>query len=183
MTVKEDEECHIDFDHDDDDVTPIEVLYALSSLQCEEGLVCVPKVRGLKKGVCKKPNTTIADNISCVTDLGCPLDSICRCNDLTGDVQCVPLPASSATFLKKYESTFDTIVECKKKYKGDIEYEEKLAKCCLDDVNNLVEHVGKKVYPYSSELRCLDYSLLGAASAVKVSALAMAFSFILFLFF
>lgn len=183
MTLKENEECHIDFDHDDDDVTPVEVLYALSSLQCEEGLVCVPKVRGLKKGVCKKPNTTVAANISCVTDLSCPIDSVCRCNDLTGDVQCVPLPASSGEFLRRYERAFDKIIECKKMYKDDIEYEEKLAKCCLGDVNNLVEYVGHNVYPYSSELRCLDYSLLGAASSVRMSFFALAISFILFLFF
>lgn len=175
MTLKEGEECYIDFDHydDDDDTTPVEVFYALTSLQCEEGLVCVPKARGLSKGACKKPSTTVAANISCATDAECPLDSVCRCNDQTGDVQCIPLPPSSGELLRRYEKAADTIAACKRAHEGDIEYEEKVAQCCLADVNELVEFVGKEVYPYSSEYRCLDFSLLGAASTAKASLVAL----------
>lgn len=152
--------------------------YAYASLQCVEGLACVPDGAYSHIGTCKAVTTKVGEK-TCANGEECPLDSICECNDIVGEMQCIPIPVSkkkSIEAAEKFEKEFD---ECTEKYESLIE-----AAFCLASVQEeFYQYIGEEVYPYNSEFRCADPSLISAASSVKVSVIAVFATLLIALFF
>lgn len=54
-----------------------------------------------------KIKTKLEDYLECPAE-GCPADSFCECNSLTGKKQCVPYPRNTEIALKYYKKYLET---------------------------------------------------------------------------
>ena len=172
MGVKENEKCVINDDDDDDETS-----YVFASLQCEEGLGCVPSKRGGKDGTCQKITAKRGEK-TCTTDEDCPSDSFCDCNDEKGQNQCIPYPSSSKELMTKVENAASETTECIRKYReGTFEYTE----CYIKSATVVSKLMNDKFLNYKAEFRC-TFSSEGAASTIKVSIFALVAVVLLALF-
>ena len=74
------------------------------TVQCGDGLGCVPDNRSSSGFMCKPIVTELASVLKCDGDrVVCPEDSFCGCNDGNGVVQCIPYMKSSPALLERYE--------------------------------------------------------------------------------
>lgn len=172
MGLKEGDKCVLNT-YDD------EFKYFFASMQCEEGLGCVPNAHGESEGTCKK--ITAGGKETCESDDDCPLDSFCACDDEIGASKCHPIFTSSKDFANKANKYSKAERTCYDKF--DVEDEgAAYLKCALGEVAGYYEYL-QNTFRYLSEVRCLDLSFLGAASTVKVSVIAMVATLLFALFF
>ena len=129
--------------------------YIFASMQCAEGLGCVPNDEG--DGTCKKITSKIENAPSCANGEDCPEDSVCECNDITGEMKCIPIPVSSKGLVDEFDKFYKKALLCDGKYGND---ELKYQQCYAKQQEAFAKYVAENVYPYSAEYRCLDYSLV-----------------------
>lgn len=106
MSVKEGSPCY-----PRGKIDGINISSVYASVQCMDGLGCVPDEKSVSNYSCVKIETKVEDRIKC--DYGeinvCPKDSFCTCNDRDGITQCVPYMPSSRWLLERHA----TIVSAK----------------------------------------------------------------------
>lgn len=74
------------------------------TVQCGEGLGCVPDSTSSSGFACKPIATRLDSVLKCDgVHVVCPEDSFCGCNDGNGVFQCIPYMKSSAALLSRYE--------------------------------------------------------------------------------
>lgn len=169
LGIEEGGKCIPDDDYDD------EFKYLFASMQCKEGLGCVPDSRDEDSWSCKKV-TTKKNTVSCENgDDECPLDSYCACDDEKGAMQCIPIPTSSKKFTKRIEEYYHDFYGCMDGVSlTDIDDYVNALMCLYSTSSDLYEYFGKEYLHYDSEYRCADYSLLpSAASSTKISVVAI----------
>ena len=158
MGIAENEKCIVD------GIGDMDKLYA--SMQCKEGLSCVPDSEESSEGKCKKISGAWKE---CSDDSDCAEGSTCDCNTKDGKMQCIPLPQSDKDFFNKAKKIYDNTVKC-----DDIESEEEADKCYAKETASLYTEAAK-FFDYNVMYRCTDFSaLFGTVSAVTVSVVAMA---------
>lgn len=137
------------------------------TLQCKEGLVCVPNITGGAGNRCMKALSKKDDLNYCDKDSDCPYDSECQCDDRIGLGVCIPMPASSKKLRKKYLKYYEAAGGSDEELDAKLD----LYKTFIDD------H-----YYYYSYYRCENYLTESfAASNVKASVI-MTFLVALFAF-
>ena len=144
-----------------------------SSMQCKEGLSCVPVSVGSSEGKCIRISDAWKE---CNDNRDCSEGSTCSCNDEKGKKQCIPLPQSDKDFFNKAKKIYNNMAECEEKPLLE------QVVCTLTEEANLVA-ASAKFFDYNYMYRCTDFSFLGAASAVTVSVVAMAAALLFALFF
>ena len=170
MGIAEGGKCIIESLYKDDSL--------IASLQCQEGLGCVPIARGEEEGTCKK--ITASAGKECASDEDCPLDAFCDCNDKEGKMQCIPVPTSTKDAFEKTVKFYNSEDTCKNK---NLKTEEEYDKCLINEEMGYYE-LAHSLFDYDSEYRCVDLSILGGgASSVKISMVAMAATLLFALFF
>ena len=123
---------------------------------CKEGLVCGRSDSSSTGYSCQERKTKLEDNITCDDDDDdCPSDSKCVCNEITGNMQCVPLPYSDRKGLE-YDNKFYEYMGCE-------DCDIKIAFAYYKAWCTMYE-------PYESDCMCLsDYPLPDESSSTKVN--------------
>ena len=167
MGIGEGEKCVL---KGDDDMSH---LYA--SLQCKDGLACIPDSEESLEGKCKKISGAWKE---CKDDSDCSEGSTCDCNTKDGKMQCIPLPQSDKGFFDKVKKAYSNAAKCE-----GMESEEEEEKCVAKETASLYKEIAK-IFDYNLIYRCFDFSsLFGVASAVTVSVVAMTAALLFALFF
>lgn len=162
LKLKKGERCVINDDYGDS------LKKLMASLQCEEGLGCVPIEHGRSEGTCQEITTLAEEEKECDNDNDCPLDASCECDDYKGKVQCIPIPTSSSELVEMIENYYEELFECFKNHQGI----EALG-CVSTETGKLYQYIGERDYYHRYEFRCANYSLLSDASVVNFSVMSL----------
>lgn len=94
MKIKEGDECSGNIGY----------LDISSTLQCQPGLVCVRNSSDPhdRLYLCKKARSQRGHLNYCNSNISCPYDATCECDDAIGKAMCVPIPVSSQELWDKY---------------------------------------------------------------------------------
>lgn len=172
MGVKDGERCVIDGGVDFD--------FLLASLQCGEGLGCVPNERNGDEGTCQKISTRRWENKTCSSNEDCPLDSFCECNDENGRRECIPIPTATRELVERVYTLEKSMQECFMEF----ERADHSAVCVMEVQSAFYQYMGKNAFYYDSEYRCADLSPLCSASPIRLPFVGVIVAAVLpFLFF
>ena len=176
MSLKEGETCVIG----DDDFG-----YILASLQCEEGLGCVPNGDGESEGTCKKIMSR-KESKTCVSNAYCFADAFCGCNDKTGIMQCIPFPKSSEDIFVKYTKYKNAERACFEGSDDDSDIYD-IFKCYVNEMADFYRCAIDNFYYHSAGYRCTNFTLYpifsDGASTLRVSVFIILMTVFLFVLF
>lgn len=130
--------------------------FILGSLQCAEGLACIPNERDGREGKCGKVTSKLENAQTCASDDDCSSDTFCTCNDATGQSICAPFPVSDPVLLTKFDKYYKDCHDCYLKYGDGHDY----LMCAASKDEDISKYIAEHVYSISTEYRCADYSLL-----------------------